>query len=68
MTYYKYQRYGMIAILFGFYGIAGMIINPVINGISGLFLISIPIFNLIWSWVVAHAVGWKLFEGSLWIC
>ena len=51
MTYYKYQRYGMIAIfVLAFTGLLGMIINPVINGISSLFFaILLPIFNLIWS-------------------
>ncbi|OXS27287.1 MAG: peptidase [Acetobacterium sp. MES1] len=51
MTYYKYQRYGMIAIfVLAFTGLLGLIINPVINGISSLFFaILLPIFNLIWS-------------------
>ena len=51
MTYFKYQRYGMIAIfVLALTGLLGVIINPVINGIMNLFsAILLPIFNLIWS-------------------
>lgn len=49
MTYYKYQRYGMIVILIlAFTGLLGMIINPAINGIASLYaMILSPIFTLI---------------------
>lgn len=48
MTYYKYQRYGMILILIlAFTGLLGMIMNPAINGIANLYaMILSPIFSL----------------------
>jgi len=51
MTYYKYQRYGMIVIFaLAITGLLGIIINPAINGIVSLFsAILLPIFNLFWS-------------------
>ncbi|KNZ43269.1 site-2 protease family protein [Acetobacterium bakii] len=50
-VFYKFQRYGMIAIfVLAFSGLLGMIINPAINGIESLFLtILTPIFSLFWS-------------------
>lgn len=47
-TYFKYQRYGIIAIfVLAFTGVLGIIINPAINGIQNLFLsILTPIFSL----------------------
>ncbi|AFA47755.1 site-2 protease family protein [Acetobacterium woodii] len=51
MTYYKYQRYGMILIfVLAFTGLLGFIIYPAIDAIISLFsTILLPIFNLIWS-------------------
>ncbi|MGV8905346.1 MAG: site-2 protease family protein [Acetobacterium sp.] len=50
-TYYKYQRFGMIAIfILAFTGILWVIISPAINGIQALFLnILTPIFSLFWQ-------------------
>jgi Zn-dependent protease len=51
MTYYKYQRYGMILIfVLAFTGLLGIIINPLISGIENLFLsILMSIFSIFWS-------------------
>ena len=51
MFYYRYQRYGMIAIfVLALTGLLGIIINPAINAIVSLFsAILLPLFNLFWS-------------------
>ncbi|MBC3803518.1 site-2 protease family protein [Acetobacterium fimetarium] len=51
MFYYRYQRYGMIAIfVLALTGLLGIIINPAINAIVSLFsAILLPFFNLFWS-------------------
>jgi len=50
-VFYKYQRYGMIAIfVLALTGLLGVIINPAITGIENLFLtILTPLFSLFWS-------------------
>lgn len=51
MTYYKYQRYGMILIfILAFTGILWFVIGPFIDGIEYLFSeIWVRVFSLIWS-------------------